>query len=122
MNAKNLKALMKKSEMKSEMSKIAEKLAFEAGLTYHPETDTEWSYIDFNDSGRDDFDGRNCIVLMNDDIITTVNDAISYSQHDCLKLLKKAIDELQNIMLEEMKMNKATKKHEIKTAGAEYEC
>lgn len=120
MNAKNLKALMKKSGMKSEMSKIAEKLAFEAGLTYHPETDAEWSYIDFNDSGRDDFDGRNCIVLMNDDILT-VNDAISYSQHDCLKLLKKAIDELQNIMLDAIKMNKATKKHEIRSAGIKYE-
>ena len=104
---------------KSEISKIAEKMAFEAGLTYHPETNTEWGYIDFNNSGRDD-GGRNCIILMNDNIIT-VNDHISYSQPDCLKLLKKAIDELQNIMLDGIKMNKATKKHEIRSAGNKYE-
>jgi hypothetical protein len=103
---------------KSEISKIAEKMAFEAGLTYHPETNAEWGYIDFNNSGRDG--GRVCIILMNNNILT-VNDHISYLQHDCLKLLKKAIDELQNIMLDEIKMNKATKKHEIRSAGIKYE-
>ena len=111
MNAKDLKMIMKKSEI----SKIAEKMAFEAGLTYHPETDEEWSYIDFDNSRN------NCIVLMNDRFHTVNNDAISYSQHDCLKLLKKAVDEMQNIMLEKIKMNKAMKKHEIRSAGIKYE-
>lgn len=117
MNAKNSKSLMEKSEI----LKIAEKMAFEAGLTYHPETDAEWSYIDFNNSGRDN--ERNCIILTKHNILTflTPNDAISYLQDDCLKLLKKAIDELQNIMLDEIKMNKAMKKHEIRSAGIEYE-
>ena len=100
MNANDFKMIKKKSEI----SKIAEKMAFEAGLTYHPETDEEWSYIDFNNSRND------CIVLMNDRFYTVNNDIISYSQHDCLKLLKKAIDELQNIMLDGIKMNKATKR------------
>ena len=111
MNAKYFNMLMEKSEI----SKIAEKMAFEAGLTYHPETDAEWEYIDFDNSRN------NCIVLMNDRFHTVNNDVISYSQHDCLKLLKKAIDELQNIMLEKIKLNKATKKHEIRSAGAQYE-
>ena len=115
MNAKNSKPLMKKAEI----LKIAEKMAFEAGLTYHPETDEEWDYIDFNNNGRDN-DGRNCIIFMNNNILT-VNDRISYSQHDCLKLLKKAIDELQNIMFDEIKTNKATKKDEIRSAGNKYE-
>ena len=113
MNAKDLKMLMKKSEI----SKNAEKMAFEAGLTYHSETDEEWSYIDFDNSRN------NCIILMNDRFTTANNDAISisYSQNDCLKLLKKAVDEMQNIMLEKIKMNKAMKKHEIRSAGIKYE-
>lgn len=114
MNAKDLKTLMKKSEI----SKIAEKMAFEAGLTYHPETDAEWEYIDFNNSRR--VSARNCIILTNYNILT-INDAISYSQQDCLKLLKKAIDLLQNIMLDEIKKNKAVKKDEIRSAGNMYE-
>lgn len=110
MNANDFKMLMKKSEI----SKIAEKMAFEAGLTYHPETDEEWSYIDFNNSRT------NCIIFMRNNI-HTVNDAISYLQYDCLKLLKKAINELQNIMLDGIKMNKAAKKIEIRSAGIKYE-
>lgn len=111
MNAKDLKMIMKKSEI----SKIAEKMAFEAGLTYHYETDEQWGYIDFNNSRQ------NCIVLMNDKFHTVNNDIIFYSQPDCLKLLKKAVDEMQNIMLDEIKMNKAVKKREIRSAGIKYE-
>ena len=99
---------------KSEISKIAEKMAYEAGLTYHPETDEEWSYIDFNNSRT------NCIIFINDKF-HTVNDIIFYSQDDCLDHLKKAIDEMQNIMLNKIKMNKATKKLEIRSAGIKYE-
>lgn len=114
MNAKDFKMIMKKSEI----SKIAEKMAFEAGLTYHSETDAEWEYIDFNNRGRDS--GRNCIILTKHNILTP-NDTISYSQYDCLKLLKKAVTEMQNIMLDGIKMNKAAKKHEIRSAGIKYE-
>ena len=110
MNAKDFDMLMKKSEI----SKIAEKMAFEAGLTYHSETDEEWSYIDFANSRR------NCIIFMSTKIHTD-NDAIFYSQPDCLELLKKAIEELQNIMLRNIKMNKEMKKHEIRSAGIDYE-
>ncbi len=110
MNAEDFKILMDKSEI----LKIAEKMAYEAGLTYHPETNEEWSYIDFDNSRS------NCIIFVSTRI-HTVNDVILYTQDDCLELLKKAIDELQNIMLKNIKLSKAMKKHEIRSAGNEYE-